>query len=171
MVIISFIFNVLLASALLIYFTRYSEEKSSRANDLKSISNALERQKLLVESINKIHEEYKARLKDITDKNSFLISALEFEKNQYSKLLNQKKSSEVKVGLIAEQMAPFLNDFPVDPKTCCFIGKPIDFISFGEEKITFIEVKSGDSQLNSSQRNIRDQIKDLKVEFITYRVK
>ena len=38
------------------------------------------------------------------------------------------------------------------------MGKPIDYISFGPNNITFIEIKSGKSQLNTKQRQIRDQI-------------
>jgi predicted Holliday junction resolvase-like endonuclease len=82
------------------------------------------------------------------------------ESESRKKILSQKKSSEVRLGNIAETLAPFLDQFDFDPETCTFLGKPIDYISFAEEGITIIEVKSGKSQLNSKQRQIRDQIKD-----------
>lgn len=82
------------------------------------------------------------------------------ESESRKKILSQKKSSEVRLGNIAETLAPFLDQFNFDPETCTFLGKPIDYISFAEEGITIIEVKSGKSQLNSKQRQIRDQIKD-----------
>lgn len=88
----------------------------------------------------------------------------------YDKLLGQKKSSEVRTGKIAEQIAPFLEDYPLNPRTARFIGDPIDFVHFDEDKVTFVEVKSGKSQLSKKQRGIRDMIKDGKVEFIIYRV-
>jgi len=88
----------------------------------------------------------------------------------YDKLLGQKKSSEVRTGKITEQIAPFLEDYPRNPRTARFIGDPIDIVHFDEDKVTFVEVKSGKSQLSKKQRNIRDLIKDGKVEFMIYRV-
>jgi len=99
-----------------------------------------------------------------------LKSRVEFQEDQYAKLLGQKKSSEVRTGKIAEQIAPFLEDYPLDPRTARFIGDPIDFVHFDEGKVTFVEVKSGKSQLSKKQRAIRDLIKEGKVEFVIYRV-
>ncbi len=99
-----------------------------------------------------------------------LKSRVEFQEEQYSKLLGQKKSSEVRVGNITEQIAPFLEDYPLEPRTARFIGDPIDFVHFDEDKVTFVEVKSGKSQLSKKQRAIRDLIKEGKVEFVIYRV-
>ena len=103
-----------------------------------------------------------------------LISALDeklrLNEAQYDKLLGQKKSSEVRTGKITEQIAPFLADYPNNPRTARFIGDPIDFVHFDEDKVTFVEVKSGKSQLSKKQRGIRDLIKDGKVEFVIYRV-
>lgn len=87
------------------------------------------------------------------------------------KIVYQKKSSEVRTGRIAEQMAPFLAGFPYDPKRASFLGNPIDFVVFNEEGIHFVEVKSGKSQLNSAQRRIRDQVVSGKVTFEIYRIK
>jgi predicted Holliday junction resolvase-like endonuclease len=95
---------------------------------------------------------------------------LAFEQEQYRKLIGQKKSSEVRTGKIAEQISPFLADYPVDPSTARFIGDPIDFCHFLDNKVVFVEVKSGKSQLSTKQRRIRDLIKEGKVEFIVYRV-
>jgi len=99
-----------------------------------------------------------------------LEQSLRFQEEQYGKLLGQKKSSEVRTGKIAEQISPFLSDYPLDAKTARFIGDPIDFVHFDEDKVTFVEVKSGKSQLSTKQRRIRDMIKDGKVEFVIYRV-
>ena len=96
---------------------------------------------------------------------------IEFQEGQYAKLMSQKKSSETRVGLITEQIAPFLADYPLNPSNARFIGSPIDIISFDSDKITFIEVKSGHSQLTKRQRQIRDMVKEGKVEFLTYRIK
>lgn len=109
----------------------------------------------------------------INDRNqdiTALEQSIKFQEGQYKKLLNQKKSSEVRTGKITEQISPFLADYPLDPKTARFIGDPIDFVHFDGDKVTFVEVKSGKSQLSKKQRLIRDLIKEGKVEFIIYRV-
>ena len=108
----------------------------------------------------------KERIEEITG----LTSQLKFQEDQYAKLFGQKKSSEVRTGKITEQIAPFLEDYPLNPKTARFIGDPIDFVHFDEDGVTFVEVKSGKSQLSKKQRMIRDLIKEGKVEFTIYRV-
>lgn len=95
---------------------------------------------------------------------------IEFQDDQYKKLMSQKKSSEVRTGKIAEQISPFLKDYPLNPRTARFIGDPLDFVHFDEDQVTFVEVKSGKSQLSKKQRHIRDLIKAGKVNFIIYRV-
>ncbi len=99
-----------------------------------------------------------------------LQTTLEYEQGQYAKLISQKKSSEVRLGRISEQLSPFLDDYPRDPRTARFIGDPLDFVHFDPTGITFVEVKSGKSQLSKKQRMIRDHIKDGKVEFVLYRI-
>jgi len=100
-----------------------------------------------------------------------LTEDLEEQKELKSKVTSQKKSSEVRLGHIAETLAPFLDQFEFEPEECCFLGKPIDYVSFGEEEITFIEVKSGQSQLSTKQRKIRDQVKAGKVSWKEVRIK
>jgi predicted Holliday junction resolvase-like endonuclease len=84
-------------------------------------------------------------------------------KSKYSKVLSQKKSSEVVTGHIAEQLAPFLDNFPYDPKQVKFLGQPIDYIHYGDDQITFIEVKSGKSRLSKKQKHIKQLIENNQV--------
>tara|TARA_X000000950_G_scaffold43209_2_gene48496 strand:- start:44461 stop:45039 length:579 start_codon:yes stop_codon:yes gene_type:complete len=86
------------------------------------------------------------------------------------KIVSQKKSSEVRLGNIAETLAPFLDQFNFNPEHCIFLGRPIDYISFGSKEITFIEIKSGKSQLNSKQRSIRDQVYNKQVAWKEIRI-
>lgn len=90
---------------------------------------------------------------------------------QKQKVTSQKKSSEVRLGHIAETLAPFLDQFEFDPETCTFMGRPIDYISFGDDEITFIEVKSGKSQLSAKQRHIRDLVNNKLVAWKEVRIK
>lgn len=87
-----------------------------------------------------------------------------------------KKSRAVIAGQFAEQLSPFLPDFPHLPTEAKFIGKPIDFVIFKGydkreiEEVVFVEVKSGKSRLSPIERNLRDVIHDKKVRWIEYRV-
>tara|TARA_Y100000593_G_C4306314_1_gene335956 strand:+ start:1372 stop:1731 length:360 start_codon:yes stop_codon:yes gene_type:complete len=90
---------------------------------------------------------------------------------QYKKLKSQKKSSEVRIGQIAEHFAPLLKDFKYDRKQARFLATPIDFIVFEEEEIVFLEVKTGNSQLNANQRRVKKQVEEKKVRWETLRIK
>jgi predicted Holliday junction resolvase-like endonuclease len=83
---------------------------------------------------------------------------------------NHKRSSEVRTGNIVEQVSPFLEGFPGDPKRTRFLGQPIDFIVFEDEVIKFVEVKSGRSKLSPSQRKVREHVEQGKVVFELFRI-
>ena len=75
-----------------------------------------------------------------------------------------QRSRAVSFGKTIEHYVPFMENFPVDPKDVQFFGKPIDYIAFSNRgsrtkcAIHFIEVKSGNSNLNQHQKNIKDAI-------------
>ena len=96
---------------------------------------------------------------------------LDSETEARKKVLSQKKSGEVRLGHIAETLAPFLDQFEFDPETCSFLGKPIDYISFGDDEITFIEVKSGNAQLNQRQRQIKQLVQQKAISWKEVRIK
>ena len=91
-------------------------------------------------------------------------------KNQSRKILSQKKSSEVRLGKIGENMAPFIKDWPYEHRRFRFIGDPIDGIQFTDEEIIFVEIKTGRSRLTTSQRNIKRLVVAGKVSFATFRI-
>jgi len=86
-----------------------------------------------------------------------------------------KQSRAVLGGLVSEQIAPLLPDFPFDPGDCRFIGKPVDFIVFkgmNEQNISeviFLEVKSGSSKtLNQQEKRLREVIQSGGVRWAQY---
>ena len=87
-----------------------------------------------------------------------------------------KRSRAVLGGQFSEQLSPYLPGFPADPTEARFIGKPVDFISFSGaskgsvDEVLFIEVKSGNAQLTSVERSLRNAIEKGKVRFVEYRV-
>jgi predicted Holliday junction resolvase-like endonuclease len=87
-----------------------------------------------------------------------------------------KRSREVGYGKTIENIIPIIKDFPVPPRDIQFYGNPIDFIGIkdrgkkGKCEIHFIEVKSGSSNLNGHQKNIKDAIRDGRVFFDEVRI-
>ncbi|MCR5762517.1 MAG: Holliday junction resolvase [Treponema sp.] len=88
-----------------------------------------------------------------------------------------KRSRSVLGGLVGEQLAPFLPDFPCNPGDVRFIGKPIDFIAFPGisegrhiKDVLFIEVKSGESRLSEREREIKAAVKAGRVHYVEYRI-
>ncbi|MAG91636.1 hypothetical protein CMO83_03095 [Candidatus Woesearchaeota archaeon] len=88
-----------------------------------------------------------------------------------------KKSRAVLSGQFSEQIAPYLPDFPYKPTEARFIGKPVDFIVFkgmDEKKIdeiVFVEVKTGQSNLNNVERSLRNAVQGKKVKWDEYKIK
>lgn len=148
--------------------TRKEYEFTSREQTLNNLRSTFEKEQQFL-SQRKL--ELDTREKDLTEKLLELQAKLDQETETRKKVASQKKSSEVRLGHIAETLAPFLDQFEFEPETCSFLGKPIDYISFGDDEITFIEVKSGNSQLNQRQRHIRDQVKAKLVNWKEIRIK
>ena len=136
-------------------------------NNITQLQETLKREQSLIKNR---EEGLDRQEKTYTDKIKALEDLLEQEIDSRKKILSQKKSSEVRIGNIAERLAPFLDDFEFDPETCIFLGQPIDYLSFGDDGVTFIEVKSGKSQLSPKQRHIRDLIKAKQVSWKEFRI-
>ena len=152
--------------------TQSQKDYHSRENNLNQTIQNLQisfskEQDLIKERKLELDSKEKKLLQELNSLELRLIEETETRK----KVVSQKKSSEVRLGGIAETLAPFLDQFEFDPENCTFLGKPIDYISFGKDEITFIEVKSGKSQLNQKQRFIRDQVKAKKVSWKEIRIK
>ena len=88
-----------------------------------------------------------------------------------------KRSNAVKGGQLAEQLAPFLPNFPCNPADAHFLGQPVDYIAFPglcekgtADEILLIEVKTGTSQLSSREKGIRQAVEEGKIRYIEYRI-
>jgi len=154
------------------------KEKQSNADSLEKQNELLKNQLTqLHNSFNQEQEFIREQKLELNRKEEILIKTnsdleekLAIEIENHKKILSQKKSSEVRLGHIAETLAPFLDQFDFEPEQCTFLGQPIDYISFGDDEITFVEVKSGNSQLNKKQRHIRDLVKSKFVNWKEIRI-
>lgn len=77
----------------------------------------------------------------------------------------QKHSLSTKYGKITEQFLPFLDSYPYNPSSFRFLGTPIDGIQFEDDRVVFLEFKSGDSRLTTRQNQIKKLILDKKIYF------
>ena len=107
------------------------------------------------------------------------LEAAEWEGRKLEEIVKArlKQSRAVLGGLVSEQIAPLLPDFPFDPGDCRFIGKPVDFIVFkgmnGQNisEVIFLEVKSGVSKnLNHQEKMLRDVIQAGRVRWAQFNV-
>lgn len=87
-----------------------------------------------------------------------------------------KRSKSVVAGLLGEQLAPFLPNFPCNPADARFVGKPIDFVAFpgaagGEEiaEVLLIEVKTGNARLSEREKQIKAAVENGRVRYVVYR--
>lgn len=83
---------------------------------------------------------------------------------------SQKKSSEVKLGLMAENFMPFIRDYPYDHKKFRFLANPVDGIQVTDDAVIFIEFKTGAARLSKSQKAIKEMVAKGNVRFETFRV-
>jgi len=83
---------------------------------------------------------------------------------------SEKKAVEIGFGKIIERFIPAYKDLNLQFAECRPLFDPIDIIVFNGllnrnvDQITFIEIKSGNSDLNKHQRLIRDAIAENKVD-------
>lgn len=145
------------------------EERERNLNrTIQELQSTLSKQQSITSASN---SEFKKKELELIEKKLELEKRLDEETVARKKVLSQKKSGEVRLGHIAETLAPFLDQFDFEPEKCSFLGQPIDYISFGDDEITFIEVKSGNSQLSQKQRHIRDLVKAKLVSWKEVRIK
>lgn len=119
---------------------------------------------------------------------ALLSSSIEKEKIQNSLNLKEsvanarkdalKRSRSVLRGQASEHLAPYVIK-DTNPKDYRFMGNPVDYICFDGlsdvldgvsndiKSVRFIDIKTGKSKLNKSQRKIRDAINSKKVFFET----
>ena len=88
-----------------------------------------------------------------------------------------KRSNAVKGGQLAEQLAPFLPNFPCSPADAHFLGQPVDYIAFPGlcekncvDEILLIEVKTNTSQLSGREKEIREAVKSGRIRYVEYRI-
>jgi predicted Holliday junction resolvase-like endonuclease len=98
------------------------------------------------------------------------------EKFPEAKKAAVQRSRSVLSGMFAEQLAPYLPNFPFSPTEAKFTGAPIDFLVFKGmdahhiEEVIFVEVKSGSARLNHNEHSLKEAIENKRVRWHKYHV-
>ena len=108
---------------------------------------------------------HKALMNDLKSTLNNSQDLLEQTKAELAKVKNQKISQSVRLGQVSEVLLPFLENFPFDPKSLKPLFQPIDYIAFEDDWITFIEIKTGNSNLTEKQKHIKMLVESGKVRF------
>lgn len=148
-------------------YSEFTNKISSLEEDKVSLIKESQKRK---DKIEEIQSNYSSQIKEKQNLIEKLEKDLYNEEQSRKTLLSQKKSSEIRLGQVAEKLAPFLEEFPYSPEDAIFLGQPIDYIVFDDSSIVFLEIKTGKSQLSAKQRHIRDLIKNKYVEWKEVRI-
>lgn len=87
-----------------------------------------------------------------------------------------RRSSAVVAGKVSEHLAPYMGDFPYNPRDARFLGTPVDLLVFDGmsedslREIVFLEIKSGGSTLTTRERRVRDAVLARRVVWKEFRV-
>ena len=115
-------------------------------------------------------EHFKDTVAELNATIAYLRKDCEFFEKGLQELKSQQQSKSVRLGQLTESILPLHINFPYDYKLIRPMFQPIDYVYFGEDKIIFIEVKMGTSQLSEKQKNIARLVKEGKVFFEQHRV-
>ena len=91
-------------------------------------------------------------------------------KDEVRALASSKQSLATTYGRITEQWAPFMADYPYDPRNFRFLGSPIDGVQFEEDRIVFVEFKANASRLTDRERRMRELVEQGRVEWLELRL-
>jgi predicted Holliday junction resolvase-like endonuclease len=139
----------------------------ARVSDIRLQSN-----NWAIEAFNKFKKEEIEKVKAMLEENAnrkatLLLQKWKVENEAKIRLDARNRSYGVTMGKIAEQLMPFNNKFPFNPKDARFIGSPIDLIVFdgladGLDRVDiyFIEVKTGKSRLNARELAVKAAVED-----------
>lgn len=114
--------------------------------------------------------DFKATIGELNSTIAYLRKDCEFFEKGLQELKSQQQSKSVRLGQLTESILPLHINFPYDYKLIRPMFQPIDYVYFGQDKIVFIEVKMGTSQLSEKQKNIARLVKEGKVFFEQHRV-
>jgi predicted Holliday junction resolvase-like endonuclease len=146
----------------------FQNQNNKLNKQVTDLSSSLAKKTFELSLKEKSLEAHQKLVTDITKK-------FEEEVNKNNDILSRKRSSEVRVGAITENLIPIIQGLPYDPTNLKHLGQPLDYVYFdydGPEgvEIVFIEVKSGKAKESRRQKLLKHAIKLGKVYYEELRV-
>lgn len=155
------------------------EKFETLSNAYENLINDFEHEVVKNGILNNLETELKLRIEE--NKKQFETTYSEMKKTHTLDLKDARKdalnkSRAVMRGQATEHLAPYVMK-GINPKDCRFMGNPVDYIVFDGlsdvtdkisneiKEVKFIDIKTGNSNLNTAQRRIRDAIKNNRVSF------
>lgn len=149
--------------------------------DLIKIKEKFNNEKKLSNEFRELNLKLSEKLDAVTQQHTALQATFQSEIKQATEKARAdsvKRQRSILKGQATEHLAPYINS-NYNPKDYKFIGDPIDYIIYEGlseiketdriEKIIFMDIKTGGSNLTKTQRRIRDAIADGRVEFQIYK--
>ena len=177
---------VMFCFLLLLSYGRARNETASKSAELKDLRASLEDwrasvQRQAADSLEKQLSIFRTNELRAAQEIARQQSKLEYDQKLEGVIEKQraeaiKQSRAVNRGLVAEQLAPHMAGFKYNPKDCSFLGRPCDYIVFDGldagvlKSIVFLEVKTGESQMNARERQVRDAVQDARISYEIYRL-
>mgnify|MGYP001403440448 FL=1 len=100
-----------------------------------------------------------------------LITSLFIISRLYKNLSKERfrnRSQSTKYGQLTEQFMPLLDSYPWNPSGFKFLGNPIDGIQFENDRIVLVEFKTASSKLSKTQREIKNLVALLTIQFTPF---
>lgn len=145
------------------YNKKFKEQTDKFGEELTELNKHIEELTIVTESQKNVILSQRSELATL----SIGINRL---KEKTTTVESQKKSSEVRLGQMAENFMPFIRDYPYNHKNFRFLANPVDGIQVEEDAVIFVEFKTGGAKLSKSQKHIKDLVSQGKVRFETFRV-
>jgi predicted Holliday junction resolvase-like endonuclease len=177
-----FVYIIIVTISISIFFlTWYFVRKKSEKKEVKVLKEKLLKQEILTDQLREERQQQQFNWDDRFARQTFEIQQLQKDNEQqlikdellqekYNKELHFRKSSEVRLGKIGENLAPFLNGWPWNARHFRFLGNPVDGVQFTDDEIIFVEIKTGKAVLSKIQKKTKELIKAGKVSFVTFKI-
>ncbi len=98
-----------------------------------------------------------------------LVLAIIYQAKRIMDLERMVISKSTKLGKAVEQLVPLSDEYPFNPSNFRFIGSPVDGVQFEEDRIVFVEFKTGKSPLSKRQKRIKEIVESGNVGFMVIR--
>lgn len=134
-----------------------------------------------IQDLQEILVDQRAHLDTVQKKAEVEIASALKRGEKYGRADAIKRSKSVAHGFTSENFAPLLQDHDWNPKDFRHMGDPIDYLVVpgmslvhqmgaraNVDEVILLDIKTGNSGLNTVQRRIRDAVVDGRVRFATY---